>query len=307
MAYYNFSAITGAARRIGWGLVLIMAIYFSGIAFNSLAWRMLFVPERPGLIKILFIVRWIRESINYLLPSALLGGDVIGARLLVARGRDVSTVSGTVVADKTLEAAGLFFFSLTGLLIMLGRRGNISLKHWEVLGLAGISAVLIIFLMAQRWGMLRVADKIVSKLARKCGGALGSADTTGIYDTVWAIYANRPRLALSIFLHTLAWMVPGALQIWVALHFMGHEIGLTEAFIIESFSQVIIAAAFIMPAALGAQEVAYMTIGMLFGVPPAMGLALSVVIHLKDLLVGIPGLLIWQGLEGRRLWLFWKK
>ena len=139
-----------------------------------------------------------------LVPSALLGGDIIGVRLLVARGRDVSTVSGAMVAYKTLEAAGFFFFSLTGLLIMLERRGNIGLKHWEVIGLAAISAVLILFLVAQRWGMLRVADKIVSPFARKCGGVPGSADMTGIYDTVWAIYANRHRLALSIFLHTLS-------------------------------------------------------------------------------------------------------
>jgi hypothetical protein len=62
-----------------------------------------------------------------------------------------------------------------------------------------------------------------------------------------------------------------------------------------------------MPAALGAQEAAYMTIGVwLFGIPPEAGLAISLVQRLKDVLFGIPGLLVWQGFEGSRLWTRWR-
>jgi hypothetical protein len=93
----------------------------------------------------------------------------------------------------------------------------------------------------------------------------------------------------------------------MALRFMGHKIGLQQAFIIESLSQTICAAAFVMPASLGAQEAAYMTIGMLLGVPPAFGLAVSLAQRLKDVSASILGLLLWQGFEGRRLWAQWKK
>ena len=66
------------------------------------------------------------------------------------------------------------------------------------------------------------------------------------------------------------------------------------------------AAAFIMPASLGAQEAAYMTMGMLFGISPSLGLAVSLVQRLKDVSVSIIGLLVWQAFEGRRLWEQWK-
>jgi hypothetical protein len=154
--------------------------------------------------------------------------------------------------------------------------------------------------------LLRLADKVVKKLSVKCAGMYGSS-ITGIHETVWAIYADTPRLLIAAFLHVVAW-VPGALQIWVASHFMGFEIGFPGAFIIESLTQVICAAAFIMPASLGAQEAAYMTIGVwLFGIPPEAGLALSLVQRLKDVLFGIPGLLVWQGFEGSRLWTLWRE
>jgi hypothetical protein len=104
----------------------------------------------------------------------------------------------------------------------------------------------------------------------------------------------------------LAWL-PGALQTWVTLRFMGFDVGLTDALIIESLTQSICAAAFIMPASLGAQEAAYMTVAWwIFGIPPAAGLALSLVQRLKDVLFGIPGLLAWQGFEGSRLWTRWR-
>jgi putative membrane protein len=298
----DFFAVAQAIRQIGWGLGFVIAIYFIGIAFNSFAWRAIFHSEWPGLIKILLPLRWIRESINYLLPSAVFGGDIVGGRLLVARGYDMNTTTASIVVDKTMEATGLFFFVLAGIFILLEQGGNYSIAHWAVRGLAAISAMLIGFLLAQRWGFLKLLDKAVQRLTGKCGGTTGNTD---IHDIVWKMYADGRRLTVAMFFHTLAWM-PGALQVWLILRLMGHEIGWQAAFIIESISQVVCAAAFIMPASLGAQEAAYMTVGMFFGVPPALGLALSLVQRLKDVLVGILGLFLWQGFEGRSLWELWK-
>ena len=45
---------------------------------------------------------------------------------------------------------------------------------------------------------------------------------------------------------------------------------------------------------------------IIFGIPPAAGLALSLVQRMKDVLFGVPGLLAWQGFEGNRLWRLWR-
>ena len=304
IAYHNVSAVVEAVQRIGWKLGIIVAIYFLATAINSFAWLTLFRSERLGFIRMLLTLRWIRESINYLLPSAVVGGDIVAIRLLAERGRDASTATAVTIADKTLEAAGLFFFVLAGIFILLTQGGNDGSIHWAIRGLAAIAAMLIIFLLAQRWGLLKVADKAVSKLVGKCSGTLNIEDAS-IHDKVWELYADGRRLALATFLHVLAWM-PGVIQVWLALRFMGHEITWSEAFIIESLSQMACAAAFIMPASLGAQEAAYMTMGLLFGIPPPLGLAVSLVQRLKDISVSIIGLLVWQGFEGRRLWAKWK-
>jgi putative membrane protein len=304
IAYHNVSTIAQTVWHIGWGLGIILAIQFTSYALNGFAWRMLFRSGEARLTRTLLVLRWIRESINYLLPSALLGGDVVAVRQLTVKGQDMNTASAGVVVDKTLEASGLFFFALTGIftLLALGRK-NTGIAHSAILAAAAILVVLMIFLAAQRWGLLKFIDKAVLKLAGRCGTPeLGNMS---IHDTVWTIYSDFRRIIPATFFHTLAWM-PGTFQVWVALRYMGYDVGWPHAFVIESLSQVACAAAFVMPASLGAQEAAYMTMAGFFGVPPSAGLALSLVYRLRDVLFGIPGLLVWQWLEGRRLWTFWK-
>jgi uncharacterized membrane protein YbhN (UPF0104 family) len=60
-------------------------------------------------------------------------------------------------------------------------------------------------------------------------------------------------------------------------------------------------AAFIVPGAIGVQEGGFIALCAIFGIPAPTAIALSLVKRLPELLLGIPGLLIWQGLEGRHL------
>ncbi|MBT0895062.1 flippase-like domain-containing protein [Geobacter hydrogenophilus] len=308
VAYHNFSSVIEAAHRIGWGFALVLLIQVSGIALNGLAWRALFRSEKSGFTNTLFILRWIRESINYLLPVGRLGGDMVAVRLLAARRRDVNTAAASVVADKTLEVLGLFLFAVAGFVILFesGVNSN-SARYWAIRALGATFAVLVAFLAAQRWGLLNLVDRVVKKFSGMWGGGGEGSNNISIHETVWGIYGDVPRLILAAFLHAVAW-VPGALQIWVAMRYMGLETRFLDAFVIESLTMIICSAAFVMPASLGVQEASYMTVGWwLFGIPPAAGLALSLVQRMKDVLFGVPGLLVWQGLEGKHLWSLWRR
>lgn len=302
IVYHDFSSVVAAVHRIGWGFMLVLMIQVPEIVLNGLGWRALFRSERPGFTNILLVFRWIRESINYLLPVGRLGGDMAAVPLLIARNRDVNTAVASIVADKTLEVLGLFLFSLAGIVILFERSGsNHSVEHWAIRAMGVLFALLIAFIGAQRWGLLKLVDKVVKRNSRLGNGMYGS-NLSSIHEIVWAMYTDAPRIIPAAFLHAIAW-VPGALQIWVGLRFMGIQIGLTGAFIIESISMTICSVAFIMPAALGAQEAAYMTIAWwLFGIPPATGLAMSLIMRMKDVIFGVPGLLVWQGFEGKHLW-----
>jgi uncharacterized membrane protein YbhN (UPF0104 family) len=63
--------------------------------------------------------------------------------------------------------------------------------------------------------------------------------------------------------------------------------------------QAIASAAFLMPGALGLQEVGFLGLGMLLGLEAEVAAALAVARRLRDLIVFLPGLLFWVRAERR--------
>ena len=93
----------------------------------------------------------------------------------------------------------------------------------------------------------------------------------------------------------------GTGEVWLAMHFLGHPVTLLEALVLESLVGAVRAAAFAVPGGLGVQEGGFIVLGSLLGVDATAALSLSLVKRVRELAFGLPGLLVWQLKEGRRL------
>jgi uncharacterized membrane protein YbhN (UPF0104 family) len=91
----------------------------------------------------------------------------------------------------------------------------------------------------------------------------------------------------------------GTLETLAALHVLGIEAGLREALIIESLSQAVRSAGFVVPGALGIQEGGYIVICGLLGISPQQAIELSLLLRIREVILGVPGLLAWHRLEAR--------
>ncbi len=88
-----------------------------------------------------------------------------------------------------------------------------------------------------------------------------------------------------------------ALEIWLALRFLGAPVSLTEAVVLESLIQAVSSAAFFVPGGLGVQEGGFILIGGAIGLDPSICLALAGARRIRDLLIFVPGLMAWQFAE----------
>jgi uncharacterized membrane protein YbhN (UPF0104 family) len=88
--------------------------------------------------------------------------------------------------------------------------------------------------------------------------------------------------------------VATALEIWLALYFLGAQVSFTEAVVIESLIQAVSSAAFFVPGGLGVQEGGFILIGGALGLEPSTCLALAGARRIRDLLIFVPGLFAWQ-------------
>jgi uncharacterized membrane protein YbhN (UPF0104 family) len=84
------------------------------------------------------------------------------------------------------------------------------------------------------------------------------------------------------------------LETWVAMRALGIEAGLAEALVIESLGQAVRSAGFFIPGALGVQEGGYVLICALFGILPDKAIALVLVRRLRDIILGVPGVISWR-------------
>ena len=84
------------------------------------------------------------------------------------------------------------------------------------------------------------------------------------------------------------------------MQFLGQPIGVIDAFILESLGAGVRAAAFMVPGQLGILEGSFVVFGALFGLPAQTALTISLSRRVRELALGLPGLLVWHWVEGRR-------
>jgi putative membrane protein len=299
VAHEGFAPVLDSLLAAGWGVLWIALFHLIPLAFMAQGWRSLLVTRWDGSIGVFFRARWTRDAVNDLLPVAQVGGQVVGARMLALEGATSGVAAAGVLADMTTELLAQLLFTVMGLALLLYGVGYDSTGHWIVVGLAAAVVALAGFVLAQRGGLFKLLEIALERLAEK-STRISIGRVTGLHDTICAIYRDHRGLLSSTACHLVAWLLTAG-ETWFALHLMGTGAGLREALILESLGQAIRSAAFVVPAGLGVQEGGYMLLGGMLGLGPETALAVSLVRRARDLLLGIPALLVWQIAEGRLL------
>jgi len=242
--------------------------------------------------------RLLREAASELLPFTQVGGFVIGARAAAIQGVPGRIALATTVVDVTTELISQLGFTGVGITILVMRLGGKSsesdLVGGSLIGLLLTAAAAVGFIALQRHGMGFVEELARRFVPRAVAGA-GELRLAFI-----DLYRQRARLALSVGIHFVSWIASAA-GIWLALRLAGVEIGLGDMLAVESLVLAVRSATFFAPMGVGVQEAAYALIGPLFGLTLEMSLAVSLLKRAREVAIGLPALLIWQGLEGRRL------
>jgi len=287
---------------LGWMLVPITLFHALPLILSTLSWRnMLPAAGTPGLGTLLNI-RWMRESINNLLPVGGVGGDLVGARLAHQRGVPGAAALGSVVVDLTVGLLTQLAFALVGLALLLAHSTEpaVLAAVGGVLGGLGLFfGAIILFFILQNRGLMAFGARIAGGLMSQARSERLVDNATDVDATVRAIYRDR-RIWKAVAWRILAWFI-GAGEIWLVMYALGKPIGFAEAIVLESFVVAVRSAAFLIPGAVGVQEGALVLFGSLFGIVPADALAIGLAKRVREIALGLPGIAAWQAVEGRRL------
>jgi len=289
----GFASVLGAAASVGWGgFAILVAFGLAMFVVLGVAWSAL-MPN--GRAQTFIWARMVRDSAGEVLPFSQFGGMLIGARALVLNGLTTPAAFASTTVDLTTEMMAQIAFIAVGIAIFVAKFG-IHAGGLPAATLAGVAFVIvgsIAFIVLQRRGV-GLATSLAARLL-----PAAEQHTQAFGRELETLYESPARLAVSSFLHLIGWIASG-IALWLAIRLIGGNIDIAGAIAIESILCALRSAAVIVPGALGVQEAGYALLLPLFGLPAEMGLAVSLLKRAREIVIGVPVLLAWQGMEGRR-------
>ena len=293
----GFDAVFAAVARAGFGGLALLCLY-ALVVFISLtfAWSCLLPPSQRRSMLDFYIARLVRDSIAEISPFSPVGGMVAAARLMVLKGMNGTYAAASVAADATTEAMAQVVFLAFGLGL-----GFTQFRHLDGSGPLTQAMLAVLLLAIPGIALLIFLQKRGASFAEKLAGRFFPQAQQGIslHTVMEALYDSRSRLAASAAWHLVAWIGAGG-GTYIAFRLVGGDIGFWNAVALEALLCTLRSIAAPVPAAIGVQEWGYAMLAPLFGLPAEMGVAVSLLKRAREIVLGVPALLYWQGVEGRK-------
>ena len=291
--------VVRAVATAGWWMAAIAAYHLFPLFLDAFEWWILFPPNDRLSIRTMYWARWLGESFANLVPAAQVGGDILRTRLVVLRGASIPVATAAVLVDITVSVFIQTLFTLSGVSLLIRVTGQTNLLGPSLAGAPVAMALVAGFYFVQRFGLVRLFGAVVSRCAkdakwRSLVGKGGQVD-----QTLRKVYGRIPAVAACCAV-TMTSFVVGSGEVWIGLHALGVPAGFDKALILESIGQGVQSALCFIPGSLGVREGGYLVVGHMLGISGDVALALALIRRVREITIGIPGLIAWQLIEGRQ-------
>lgn len=299
----GYNQLVQALAQAGWGILWTSLFHLVPLLCSALGWYSLMPGKNRPSYGFMFYMMWLRASVNNLMPVARIGGEVVAVRVMMKYGVIKTTAIASTVVELTTSVVAVFLFDIIGISLFAL---HVTDRHtvWQLLmGVLLSVPIITAFVFVQRIGIFGLFEKVFALMVRdKWKNFMGSA--AKLDRAVLTMYRHKKRVIICALWQFVAW-TSGAGEIWLALYYLGHTTSLLKALMLEALIQASASVAFAIPGALGVQEAGFVLFGQMLGLAPETAVALAVIRRCRDLLLYVPGLIVWQLQEGH--WLFRKR
>ena len=299
----GFRDLWSQMALLGSGLAPLILIEIVADGLHTVGWRhCLPVTLRSVSFSRLFRIRLAGYAINYLTPTATVGGEIAKGALLSLNHTANGAFQGVVVGKLAYSIAQLVFVSLGSIITLWGV--SLPLGAWPamLMGNALLAIGVFGFLIAQKLGKLGVILRWLST-RRQLGKyfTVAARKATEMDDELRLFYRNQPlELPLAVLWH-MAGMACGIVQAWYFLALLTDDASLHLAAGIWFLGSWLDLMTFAVPLGIGVQEATRVFALKAVGFDAAMGLAYGVTLRLEQILRAGLGLVCYSTLLSDRL------
>lgn len=278
---------SGFAIIIGWQLLTFLVL--------ATAWHLV-CPG--GRWPVLVWGRLVREGANNILPFSEAGGLAFGARAIVIEGVSLPMSLASSLVDIAAEFIGEIPFILFGVVVLLAHGVTEAVLVPVLIGVAIVLAGGAALIWAEQHSA-RLFHAIGTRIARRWTKR-GQKQADDVEREFERLFASTRRIGAAAGLHFVGWL-SGGVTVWISYRLLGAKVNLLDCMAIEGLLSAALVVAFLVPIGLGVQEVSYILIGRIFGIPAYLSIGVSVLRRARDIVIGAPALMSWQAIEAKRL------
>ncbi|MDA1089289.1 MAG: flippase-like domain-containing protein [Proteobacteria bacterium] len=296
LAEVDIAEVASQIKNIGFGILVLLALYLVAFIVDTIAWQM-------ALVKVPLNARWtyrawklrmISEVFNTVIPAAGLGGEPLKIELLKKQ-YDIGyrEAAASIILAKTFNLCALVVFLIIGFVFMSQSAAlDAAFGFVAGIGLLVFSTMIILFFAVQRWRIISLTGTWLSgfHFARRLGSVLHHIND--MEERLIDFYTNHGgRFAGALLLSFINWCL-GVAEIYYTMIFLGHQMTLTDAWIIEAAVQLVRNGIFFIPGSIGTQEAVFFLVYSSMTGSPSLGVAVAVVRRFREILWLLGGLLL---------------
>jgi len=283
-----------------WVIAALIPLWAAVYVLNAVAWRLLAsAGGEPIPLPRAFLITLVTFAVNYSTPLASFGGEplkVVAATKFLGKRRAV----GSVVAFRLLHALAHVLAWLLALIPAAILLPHTPLILGGILVTGAIMTIVLVFLFSRHreglamhaLGLLRrlpLLSRVAAKLEPR------AAAFHEIDEHVTAVYTGNPRRFYAALGFELLGRFLALAEYWVILYGMGLHVNPLMAFVVGSFSSLVVNVLIFLPFELGAKEGALYVMFGWIGVTPALGIAAAALSRMRELIwIAVGWALIWS-------------
>ncbi len=282
-------------------LFFLILAHIPTLYFTSASWFILLNSNKLSMIWA-YLITWISQASGKFLPTGIVSGEFVRIYLSVKKGIKTSEASSTVFADLAVATFSLFLMAVFSFVYLFFDDKNfigeeyISYFYWSLL-LIFFSCLLFILLVRKRFirFLLRKIFQVFRfSLRRKLVLTLLKIDFF-----LYKLSFKKLKVAFATLVRLLAW-VCGAFEIFIFLWIIDVQANFLDLIILESFTGIVRALVFFIPAGLGIQELAFVIVGDYLGFSGPISFSVAIGRRIREVLVGVPAIISWYFLFNKK-------
>lgn len=287
----DYTEVIGAVKQVGYRYVLLIFVTFLAYFLGTISWQYC-MPQRKDRISTgrLFWIRHVGETIALINPASIIGGDALKIHLLHDQGIEERFSIVSIITSRAILIITQVFLSIV-VIVVLTIQHKVFIFPWIpniLLYMAAGILILVLFILILDKLIAHIHAglfKLISSFKLKARTIIATAKLE------WS--SNKSGMWISAGFALLHWIL-GSLEFYFILMFLGVNVSLTEALLVDMGVMIFKTAGAFIPAQIGVEEYGNKIMLAAVGVSSAsIWVAASILRRSRQLLWILAGLVIY--------------